>query len=157
MLGFGKKTALVAGLGRLESEVMTALWAQPEEASVRELLPRLGRSLAYTTVMTTLDRLYKKGLLTRRKAERAFVYRPSCSREEWQSRRAGEAVREFLTAPGAAHGAVLATLVEAVGPGQEPLLAALEAKIRAHRSALRAAEAGRTEKRERPAPAEKSQ
>ena len=53
-------------LGTLEREVMTLVWACGE-ISVREACERLGSSVAYTTVMTTMDRLYKKQLLHRRK------------------------------------------------------------------------------------------
>ncbi|MGH9533832.1 MAG: BlaI/MecI/CopY family transcriptional regulator [Terriglobales bacterium] len=126
-------------MGPLEAEVMTQLWTHRGETSVRDLLPRMGRPLAYTTLMTTLDRLFKKGLLLRRKADRAFLYTPRCTRPEWESERAGAMVQALLEAPGVAHGLVLSTLVEAVGPGHEELLAALEAKIRAQRQALRAA------------------
>ncbi|MGH9491666.1 MAG: BlaI/MecI/CopY family transcriptional regulator [Terriglobales bacterium] len=126
-------------LGALEAEVMAVLWsAPPREISVRDLLPRLAPR-AYTTVMTTLDRLFKKGLLLRRKADRAFLYRPRCSRQEWESEQAGALIEDLLAAGGAAHGLVLASLVEAVGPGQEALLAELEAKIRAQRESLRGA------------------
>lgn len=125
-------------LGALEAEVMAVLWSvPPREISVRDLLPQLAPR-AYTTVMTTLDRLFKKGLLLRRKADRAFLYKPRCSRQEWESEQAGALIENLLAAPGA-HGLVLTTLVEAVGPGQEALLAELEAKIRAQRQALRGA------------------
>ena len=49
--------------------------------------------------MTTLDRLYKKGLLERRKAARAFFYSPRLTRDEWERERAGSLVAEFLTGP----------------------------------------------------------
>ena len=62
-------------LGPLEITVMELLWEEGE-SSVHDVVPKLARPLAYTTVMTTLDRLYKKGLLDRRKSERAFVYSP---------------------------------------------------------------------------------
>ncbi|HZT74502.1 MAG TPA: BlaI/MecI/CopY family transcriptional regulator [Terriglobales bacterium] len=70
-------------LGALEAQVMEVLWAQGE-ANVREVAQRLARPLAYTTVMTTLDRLYKKGLLERHKRDRAFQYLPRMSREAWE-------------------------------------------------------------------------
>jgi len=62
-------------LGHLESRVMDVLWARGE-SSVRDVADQLERPLAYTTVMTTLDRLFKKGVLARRKTDRAFVYSP---------------------------------------------------------------------------------
>jgi predicted transcriptional regulator len=62
-------------LGRLESDVLRILWSRGE-SSVRDVLTDLGRPLAYTTIMTTLDRLYKKGLLDRHMADRSFRYIP---------------------------------------------------------------------------------
>ncbi|HWG37851.1 MAG TPA: BlaI/MecI/CopY family transcriptional regulator, partial [Terriglobales bacterium] len=64
-----------AELGPLESGVMEVLWSHGA-SNVRMVAQRLPRPLAYTTVMTTLDRLYKKGLLMREKQERAFIYSP---------------------------------------------------------------------------------
>ena len=51
-------------LGTLEFELMEILWSNGA-SSVRDVVPKLSRPLAYTTVMTTLDRLFKKGLLDR--------------------------------------------------------------------------------------------
>ena len=60
-------------LGTLEREVMAVVW-KAGEINVREACERLDSSVAYTTVMTTMDRLFKKRLLDRRKVGRAFVY-----------------------------------------------------------------------------------
>src|SRR5579885_1981814 len=83
-------------LGTLESAVMEILWRRPGESSVHDVSGELDRPLAYTTVMTTLDRLYKKGLLTRRKCERVFLYSPKFSRREWEEQRAGSMVASLL-------------------------------------------------------------
>src|ERR1039457_3370791 len=72
-------------LGPLEVTVMEILWARGD-SNVRDVVDRLGRPLAYTTVMTTLDRLFKKGLLQRRKCDRAFFYSPTLNRTEWEHR-----------------------------------------------------------------------
>lgn len=74
-----------ADLGHLESTVMELLWTRGE-SNVREAMEGLDRKLAYTTVMTTLDRLYKKGLLDRRKSERAFFYSPRLTQREWEQK-----------------------------------------------------------------------
>jgi predicted transcriptional regulator len=67
-----------SALGPLEAEVMVVLWAVPGSISVREVADRLngGRSapLAYTTVMTVLSRLAAKGIVTRERHGRGFVY-----------------------------------------------------------------------------------
>jgi predicted transcriptional regulator len=65
---------------------MEAMWRQAP-ASVRDMVAALAdRDLAYTTVMTTLDRLYKKGLLAREKEGQAFLYRPAMDRETYDRR-----------------------------------------------------------------------
>jgi predicted transcriptional regulator len=74
----------VAVLGELEGAVMGILWSRPEWLSVREVHEVLAaeRELAYTTVMTVLDRLAKKGLATRMLDGRAWLYHPARPRTE---------------------------------------------------------------------------
>ncbi len=66
----------------LELECLKALWALGE-ANVRDVREALtqNRNLAYTTVMTVLDRLERRGGVTRRKVGRSFVYSPVLSRD----------------------------------------------------------------------------
>jgi predicted transcriptional regulator len=84
-------------LGPLEQRILDGLWVK-NTATVRELVDDDCRDLAYTTVMTTLDRLYKKGLLTRKEEGRAFRYTPRYSREQLQREAAGSAFRQLLDA-----------------------------------------------------------
>jgi len=74
----------VRQLGELEAVVMRRLWAWDRLVSVREVLEELqqDRTLAYTTVMTVLDNLRRKGFVTREKHGRAYRYRPTSSREQ---------------------------------------------------------------------------
>jgi predicted transcriptional regulator len=74
----------VAGLGELEREVMAQLWQSAEPLTVRQVHSVLGedRALAYTTVMTVLDRLAKKGLVRQERADRAYRYTPAQTREQ---------------------------------------------------------------------------
>jgi len=123
-------------LGHLELKVMEILWAHGE-SSVHEVVRRLGRPLAYTTVMTTLDRLFKKDLLLRRKSERAFLYAPRWTRHEWEQKRAGEFVAGFLASPQASGDLLISSLVDAVGQYDTALLDELERKIRTKRRELR--------------------
>lgn len=71
----------VAGLGPLEAEVMTVLWRADGPLPVRDVAGALnadrGSPLAYTTVMTVMSRLAGKGLLSRSRAGRRFVYAPA--------------------------------------------------------------------------------
>lgn len=77
----------------LEMLCLQALWLRGESnvKDVREMVAR-SRPLAYTTIMTVLERLVRKGKLTRRKVGRAFVYSLQASREAM--RRA--AIRELV-------------------------------------------------------------
>lgn len=72
-------------LGQLEAAVMECLWARHEVMPVREVLTELNgsRNLAYTTVLTVLDNLHRKGMVARCKAGRAWVYRPLGSRSSY--------------------------------------------------------------------------
>ena len=119
-------------LGPLEVVVLETLWRRGE-SSVRDVADALDRPLAYTTVMTTLDRLYKKGLLERRKSQRAFYYAPRFSRAEWEQKRAGDLVAGFLASSEPARELLISCLVEAVCNYDESLLDELERKIRLRR------------------------
>lgn len=72
---------------------LKALWSL-QEANVRDVQRVLAgsRNLAYTTVMTLLERLVRKGAVARRKAGRAFLYFPQVSRDIMRQR----ALKEFL-------------------------------------------------------------
>ena len=122
-------------LGPLEIDVMEAMW-QFGASNVRDMVGRLERKLAYTTVMTTLDRLFKKGLLYREMTDRAFVYSPMVTREDWDRRRAGEMMAGFLTGPEESRHLLLSCLVDAVGTHDAMLLDELEKKIQRKREEL---------------------
>src|SRR5690349_12791095 len=68
-------------LGTLERKVMEETW-RLGEVSVRDIHQAFDEQIAYTTLMTTLDRLFKKKLLNRRKDGRAFLYKAEVSSEE---------------------------------------------------------------------------
>lgn len=123
-------------LGPLESAVMEIVW-RDGDCNVRQVAGRLRQRLAYTTVMTTLDRLFKKGLLERRKQQRAFVYAARVSQAQWLRQRAGEFVADFF-GEGAPpeRMALLSCLLEAVGEYDAGLLDALEGEIRDKRRQL---------------------
>ncbi|MDV7199214.1 BlaI/MecI/CopY family transcriptional regulator [Rhodococcus kroppenstedtii] len=74
----------MAGLGDLERAVMEHLWASDSPQTVRQVHEALAsqRELAYTTVMTVLQRLAKKKLVTQRREDRAHRYAPVHGREE---------------------------------------------------------------------------
>jgi predicted transcriptional regulator len=119
-------------LGPLEWRVLDALWRRDAPGTVRDLQPEFPE-IAYTTLMTTLDRLYRKDVLNRTKEGRAFVYAPQQSRAAFDSHRA---TRALLTAVERGGGArpVLSCFVEAIGNHDEALLAELETLVRARRA-----------------------
>jgi predicted transcriptional regulator len=78
-------------LGELEADVMEQLWRQGE-ATVRTVLEAINagaeKARAYTTVMTVMGNLDRKGLLTRRREGKTDVYTPVMSRQEYHDARA---------------------------------------------------------------------
>jgi len=125
-------------LGPLEERLLSALW-EAGNATVRELVDGSCGDLAYTTVMTTLDRLFKKNLLTRTVEGRAFRYRPQFSREELHREVAGEAFRQLLDASPASS-LPLSYLVEILTERDAQLLDDLREVVEAKRRALRGGE-----------------
>lgn len=115
---------------------MEVLWGAGE-SSVRTVADHLDRPLAYTTVMTTLDRLYKKGLLERRKSDRAFLYSPKLSRDDFARARAGDLVADFLAGPQTSRDLLVSCFLDAVGRHDDEVLGELEEKIRRQRKQLR--------------------
>lgn len=85
-------------LGTLESAVMDILWSSPGALTVRDVLEmmRPQRNLAYTTVMTVLSNLYRKAMVDREPAGKAYSYRPALTRQG----AAAAALREVLDASG---------------------------------------------------------
>jgi len=114
---------------------MEVLWSRGESC-VREVVARLENALAYTTVMTTLDRLFKKGLLDRRKSGRAFFYSPRFSAGDWERKRAEELVAGFLAGAQPGRELLVSCLLEAVGDDHGGLLDELERSIRRRRREL---------------------
>lgn len=120
-------------LGDLERSVLEALWASPTPLSVRDVRERVERrpALAYTTVLTVLDRLHEKSFVTRHKDGRAFLYRPRIGRAQWL----GERAARVLAAEDGGTTAVLAAFLdsaERADPNIVSDLADLIAKRRQH-------------------------
>lgn len=115
---------------------MNVLWKRGE-SNVREVTECLERPLAYTTVMTTLDRLFKKGLLLRTKFDRAFVYSPRQSRVELEQQHAGEYLATWLNGQPSVRELLVSCLLDSAGPRDEAILDELERKIRSKRRELR--------------------
>ena len=84
------------GFGDLEAVIMDRVWEHAEPVTVRELHDELAaeRVIAYTTVMSTMDNLHRKGWLNRVKEGKAYRYSPSASREEYSARLMREALAD---------------------------------------------------------------
>ena len=117
-------------LGKLEAETMNILWQRPNQTvtEVEEGLRRR-REVAHTTVLTTLDRMYRKGYLLREKQGKAFVYTPRYSREEFERGMAQEVLGALIGELGEP---VLSTFIDLVGNDGESL-DKLEAMIKQKR------------------------
>jgi predicted transcriptional regulator len=100
--------------GPLEMRVLEVLWSRGGAACVRDLQPEFP-GIAYTTLMTTLDRLFRKGTLSRSKSGRAFYYSPAASR----------------------HQLILSMFVDTLEQHDDALLDELEQLVRARREELK--------------------
>jgi predicted transcriptional regulator len=117
-------------LGPLETAVLETVWRLGAERSVRDVLGAMGGRPAYTTVMTTMERLSRKGVLRRRKEGRAFVYAAAVTRDELVQRRASRVLGGLLSEGAAAPEPILSCLVDAVGEHDRVLLDRLEELVR---------------------------
>ena len=125
-----KPSGLASFFGTLELRVLDAMWRRGGEVAVRDLLPEFPRA-AYTTLMTTMDRLHRKGVLERRKVGRAFSYRPISSREDLESGLVTQALQPLLS--GASAQPILSFFVEEVSRQDDRLLDELERLVREKR------------------------
>ncbi|MEZ4430235.1 MAG: BlaI/MecI/CopY family transcriptional regulator [Nannocystaceae bacterium] len=121
----------------LEAEIMDVVWSRGLwEFAVSDVLETLERrrDIAYTTVMTTLVRLYEKAVLARRRDGKRYLYTPRHSREEFIQ----ATVRDVLESLGSAAGRdALALLVETASAAEEEALDELERTIRRRRQELK--------------------
>jgi predicted transcriptional regulator len=133
------REAVTSELGELEREVMQLAW-RDGEVSVREVQKSLGGGRAYTTVMTTLDRLYRKGLVTRRKSGRAFLYSARVTPDEFERGLARNVLEGLFSRAAGEPEPLLACIVEEVGERDRELLDELDRLVK-----LKKRELGRKE------------
>jgi predicted transcriptional regulator len=125
-----KGAGLDVAFGALELRVLEALWRRDAAVSVRELVADFPGA-AYTTLMTTLDRLYRKGVLDRTKTGRAFLYEPRYTREQLESAFAARTFESLLR--GGSAEPILSYFVDEVSRHDDRLLDELERLIREKR------------------------
>jgi predicted transcriptional regulator len=122
----------VRGFGDLEAVIMDRVWEHADPVTVRELHDELSaeRVIAYTTVMSTMDNLHRKGWLNRVKEGKAYRYSPSASREEYSAR----LMREAL-ADGGDTEVVLSHFLAQIDGDESEALRSVLSKLRGGRSA----------------------
>ena len=122
-------------LGPLEERILDLLWRSGGDRSVRDVQHDLQGGLAYTTVMTTLDRLFKKGLLKRKRDGQAYLYATRASREAFAAGLLRRTLDRILDTRSATP--LLASFVDAVSEHDRELLPELERLVRERERELR--------------------
>jgi predicted transcriptional regulator len=117
-------------LGKLEKEIMNLLWSRGE-ATGRKVLDELrhSREIAFTTVLTVMERLVKKGLVEKRRGESVYIYKPRYTREEFGRLVSDEVLKGVLElSASSAVASIVDLLVEANPKELERLSRLIEAK-----------------------------
>lgn len=128
--------AILETLGELERKALDEV-RRHGEVNVGHVCEAFGNEYAYTTLMTTLDRLYKKGLLDRRKVGRAFLYSAKYSVEEIEQGVARDVIGHLLEPGAGSAEPVLACIVDRVSERDLRLLDELERLVAEKRRELR--------------------
>src|ERR1051326_2057860 len=140
LFGYRRPREVVGfALGKLERAVMEEVWARGR-ASASDIYRAPGERTAYTTWMTTLDRLYKKGLLGREREGRAYLYTPRVTREEFERGVAEDVLGGLLERATGGAEPLLACIVEAVGEHDRALLDDLQRLVEEKKRELNAGE-----------------
>jgi predicted transcriptional regulator len=127
---------LASVFGPLEIRVLESLWDRGRPSCVRDLQPQFP-GVAYTTLMTTLDRLFRKGTLDREKSGRAFYYLPKATQPQLISQLAGSTLATLLPGDATSVRPIMSMFVDTVGDRDEALLDELEELVRARRNELK--------------------
>jgi predicted transcriptional regulator len=124
-------TPALPPLHELEGEVMEELWAQ-QEATVRTVMDALNKRTkkprAYTTYMTIMARLHKKGVLDRRREGKTDLYAPALDRDEFMALRAGAEVEGLVAQYGEVALSHFARQVASLDPARRRALQRLARK-----------------------------
>jgi predicted transcriptional regulator len=113
-------------LGKLERQVLEEIWWFGREVSVRDVYRTFDERIAYTTLMTTLDRLFKKNLLERRKDGRAFLYTAAIAREDFDQEIKADVIDGLLGQGADGIQPVLACIVDTISERDREFLDELD-------------------------------
>jgi predicted transcriptional regulator len=130
------REAVLSSLGPLERRVLDEAW-KLEKANVRDVVQALDNEFAYTTIMTTLDRLFKKGYLERELNGRAFIYSPRVTQEEMQIGILGDVIAGLLDSATRPVEPILASIVDSVGDKDRKLLDDLERLVKEKKASIK--------------------
>jgi predicted transcriptional regulator len=134
--GFKRPSEVVgSALGKLEREVMDISW-QRGGITVRDVYGCFQERIAYTTLMTTLHRLYKKGILDRRKVGRAFLYSPRVSRLEFEQGMAKDLIEGMIGRASDGVEPLLACILDTVSEQDRALLDELDRLVKEKKKEL---------------------
>ncbi len=86
-------------LGELEKQIMDIIWER-KSSSVREVVNKLDKKLAYTTIATILQRLYKKDLVVKEETKNGYIYSPKVSKEKYSQTVAKSFIKNFINSFG---------------------------------------------------------
>src|SRR5262249_24762022 len=135
--GFRRPSEVASlALGKLERQVLDEIW-RCGEASVRDIYVVFEERVAYTTLMTTLDRLFRKRILERRKSGRAFYYSPALSKEEFEHGIREDVVDGLLGRDAVGVEPVLACIVYTISQRDRELLDELDRLVQEKKRELR--------------------
>jgi predicted transcriptional regulator len=136
LFGFRRPREVVRQtLGKLERTVLEEAWRRGR-VSASDIYRAFDERTAYTTWMTTLDRLFKKGLLSREKEGRAYIYSPRVTREEFERGVAEDVLDELLDRTDGGAEPLLACIVEALSERDRALLDELQRLVEEKRREL---------------------
>jgi predicted transcriptional regulator len=119
-------------LGPLELQTMNLVW-KLNECCVRDVVVRMPQQRAYTTIMTTLDRLYQKGVLNRKKTNGKFVYCARLTRQQLEEAVDRDLVSKVLTRPRASREMIISALLESMLVGDPQMFNRIVRAARARR------------------------
>ena len=117
----------IPGFGELETAILEVVWCT-SPISVRDVLLKLDRGCAYTTVMTVMQRLFEKGMLKRKLIDNAYKYEPAIPKEQFVERTVRKTVDDLVHGFGnvalahfvAAHADVDGKRLEKLRPKKSP-------------------------------------